>query len=502
MKLDPQACYRALRTRDARFDGRFFTAVRSTGVYCRPICPAPCPRFENCTFVPSASAAQELGYRPCLRCRPEASPGTPAWLGTSATVSRAVRLISEGALDDDSVETLAERLGVGPRHLRRLFLKHLGAPPLAVAQTRRVLFAKKLIDETSLPFADIALASRFTSTRRFNATIKRIYARTPRELRRTGRAAGRAPAPSDLVLRLPFRPPLDWDGLVRYLALRATPGVESVGAGGYRRTIRVNGAHGIVDVRPEAGANHLVARIRLPDATALIQVAERLRRIFDLGADPHEIALHLGADPMLGRRIERLPGLRVPGAWDGFELAVRAILGQQVTVKGATTLAGRLAATYGAKLEPHAAEGAPEELRFVFPEPEALADVDLARIGLPRTRAAAISNLARAVATGDLVLDSSRGLDESVGALCALGGIGVWTAQYVAMRALREPDAFPATDLGLRRAAAAHGRPLSGPALERAAEAWRPWRAYAAMALWMTDSPQPTQRRKTHATPA
>ena len=487
MELDPRACYRALQTRDARFDGRFFTAVRSTRVYCRPVCPAPCPRFDNCTFVPSAAAARELGCRPCLRCRPEASPGTPAWLGTSATVSRALRLIEEGALDTGSVDRLAERLGVGARHLRRLFLKHLGAAPLAVAHTRRVLFAVKLIDETRLPLGEIALASGFRSVRRFNAAIRAMYRRTPGELRRS-RAGRRAPGRPDLELRLPYRPPLDWAGLLAYLGTRATPGVESVRGAVYARTVRVDGTHGHVEVRPAPDGSFLLARIRLPNPTALIVIAERLRRVFDLGADPYEITRHLERDPLLGPHVARLPGLRVPGAWDGFELAVRAILGQQVTVKGATTLAGRLAASYGEKLAGSAADEAPEGLCYLFPEPAVLARTDLAHIGLPRARAATVQRLAAAVASGEMELDASRGLDTTVARLCALEGIGSWTAQYVAMRALREPDAFPATDLGLRRAAGDGERPLSAGALERLAESWRPWRSYAAVALWMSES--------------
>ncbi len=487
MQLEPQACYRALRTRDARFDGRFFTAVRSTGVFCRPVCPAPCPRLENCTFVPSAAAARELGYRPCLRCRPEASPGTPAWLGTSATVSRALRLISEGALDHGSVDALAERLGVGARHLRRLFLQHLGAPPLAVAQTQRLLFAKKLIDETRLPLGQVALASGFASVRRFNATIRQTYRRTPGDLRRASGKRSRRDG-AELVLRLPYRAPLAWDVLLGYLAGRAIPGVEAVRAGRYARTVRVRGAHGWLEVTAEPAANQLAARIHLPDASSLIEVAERLRRVFDLGADPHEITSHLRGDPLLGPRLRRLPGLRVPGAWDGFELAVRAVLGQQVTVRGATTLAGRLAASYGEKLADELAEQAPAGLRYLFPGPEVLADADLAQIGLPKARAAALRGLAAAVASGELALDASLGLEETVARLCELPGIGEWTAQYIAMRALREPDAFPAGDLGLRKALAAPGaKPLSSAALARAAESWRPWRAYAAVALWLGD---------------
>jgi AraC family transcriptional regulator of adaptative response / DNA-3-methyladenine glycosylase II len=478
--LDPDACYRALRTRDARFDGRFYTAVRSTGVYCRPICPARTPRRENCLFLPCAAAAQEAGYRPCLRCRPEASPGTPAWLGTSATVSRALRLIAEGALDQGGVDALAQRLGIGERHLRRLFLTHLGAPPLAVAQTRRIHFAKKLIDETDLPMSHVALASGFSSIRRFNDAIRHGYRRSPSALRQTRRRSGNGAGSSDISIKLPFRAPFDWEAVRNFLALRATPGVEAVGPDGYRRSVKLDGVHGTVEVSPAAGRNHLVARIRLSGPTVLIRVAERLRAIFDLGADPHPIAACLARDPQLRPALRAHPGLRIPGAWDGFELAVRAILGQQVTVRGATTLAGRLVEAYG---EPLSLDGG-RDLRFLFPEPAVLAGAELSGIGLPRARAAAISTLAAAVASGDLRLDATRGLEETVAKLKALPGIGEWTAQYVAMRALREPDAFPHSDLGLRRALGRPSQPLSPARLAKMAEAWRPWRAYAAVHLW------------------
>jgi AraC family transcriptional regulator of adaptative response / DNA-3-methyladenine glycosylase II len=513
MELDPDRCYRALQTRDARFDGHFFTAVRSTGVYCRPICPARLPKRENCEFMPCAAAAQEAGYRPCLRCRPEASPGTPAWQGTSATVSRALRLIADGALDAGSVDALAARLGVVDRHLRRLFLEHLGASPLAVAQTQRLLFAKKLIDETELPMSQIALASGFSSVRRFNDAVRNAWDRTPRSLRAArGGAKSRRTSTSDsasatptLVLKLPFRAPYDWQTLTAYLAFRAIPGVEVVDADHYARSIRLGELHGTVDVRPEDGENHLVARLFLAevdDAVPLIRVSERLRRLFDLTADPVTIAAHLSLDPELAGRVRERPGLRVPGAWDGFELAVRAILGQQVSVRGATTLAGRIVSQYGEDLpmrEPaHVATGngpaAPGTPQRLFPRPEALASLDPTTIGLPGARARAISSLARAVADGDIDLNAPADLSDSVDRLCALPGIGVWTAQYIAMRALREPDAFPASDLGLRRALGTDGALASAKQVEAASLAWSPWRAYAAVHLWVAPQASGTAR--------
>ena len=493
MELDADACYRALSTRDRRFDGRFFTGVRSTGIYCRPICPAPRPRRENCVFLACAAAAETAGFRPCLRCRPEASPGTPAWLGTSATVSRALRLIGDGALDEDGVPELAARLGIGERHLRRLFLAHLGATPLAVASTRRVFFARRLLDETRLPIAQVALASGFTSVRRFNEAMRAAFRATPSALRRASSAAS---AGSDLTLRLPYRPPLPWASLLGFLAPRCTPGVEEVVGDAYRRSFELAGAQGAVEVRPVAGRDHLLARIRLAGPAPLIRIAERLRSLFDLGADPAAIEPALRSDPRLARHLAAHPGVRVPGSFDGFELAVRVILGQQVSVAAATRLAGRLAEQYGTPLR--VAAWPDSSLCRVFPAPAALQGVDARSARLPRTRAAAIQALARAVDGGELALDGSRDLETSVRALAALPGIGEWTAQVVAMRALREPDAFPAGDLGLRRALGPAGRLATPARVRELSLPWRPWRAYAAALLWMGDAAGARPEREQH----
>jgi AraC family transcriptional regulator of adaptative response / DNA-3-methyladenine glycosylase II len=487
MSLDPVVCYRALRTRDARFDGRFFTAVRSTGVYCRPICPAPTPRLENCLFVPCAAAAQEAGFRPCLRCRPEASPGTPAWRGTSATVSRALRLIDEGALDTSNVEALAARVGVGGRHLRRLFLDHVGAAPRTVAQTRRLLFAKQLIDETDLPMAQIAFAAGFSSVRRFNEAVRETYARSPGEIRRGAGRRARADA-GEVCLRLAYREPYAWEATLAYLAARATPGVEAATERTYARAITLDDVGGVVEIERIDGEPALRARIRLERPVPLIRVAERVRALFDLSADPSAVEDVLGASPPLRRALRALPGLRVPGAWDGFELTVRAILGQQVSVAGATTLAGRLAAAHGAPLAPGVAVDA--SIGRSFPSAEALADADLEGVGLTRARAHAVRSLAQAVARDGLRIEPGEDPEATLDALRALPGIGEWTAQYVAMRALREPDAFPAGDLVLRKRMG-----LDARALEAASLAWRPWRAYAAMALWLGGEPGRAPRK-------
>jgi AraC family transcriptional regulator of adaptative response / DNA-3-methyladenine glycosylase II len=480
--LDRERCYAALRSRDARFDGRFFVGVRTTGVFCRPVCPARTPKLANVRFFACAAAAQAEGFRPCKRCRPETSPGTPAWLGSSATVSRALRLIAEGGLDEAPVDAFAARLGVGDRQLRRLFARHLGASPAEIARARRVHFARRLIDETALPMTEVAHSAGFRSIRDFNFAVRATFGRSPRELRR-----GRAPRVADrgrhgardLAVRLPYRAPLDFAGLLDFLRLRAIPGVEQVGADRYRRTIAQDGAAGAIEVRAVPGEDELEMRVRLPAYGGLIGIVERARRIFDLGADPLQIAGALRRDPRLAPLLRRAPGLRVPGAWDGFELAVRAVLGQQVSVQGATTLAGRLVERFGRPVE-----GLGEGLTRVFPSAEALAEADLARIGIPGARAETLRALARAVAGGGLRLHAAQGLDEAVARLVAIPGIGPWTAHYVAMRALGEPDAFPAGDLGLRRALARGGPLPSAREVERIAEAWRPWRAYAAVALW------------------
>jgi AraC family transcriptional regulator, regulatory protein of adaptative response / DNA-3-methyladenine glycosylase II len=473
--LDPGVCYRALETRDARWDGRFFTCVTTTGIYCRPVCPARRPKIESCVFVPSAAAAQAAGFRPCLRCRPESAPSAAAWRGTASTVTRALALIDEGALDEGGdVEGLAERLGIGGRQLRRLFDEHLGASPIQVAETRRVLLAKRLLTDTTLTLGNVALAAGFGSVRRFNVVIRRSCGFTPRELRaRTRTRPSHGDDASAVTVKLPFREPYDWTAMLGFLARRAIPGVEKITAESWRRTVAIDGARGTVEVR-RGGPSHLVATVCLTRVTALAPVLVRLRRVFDLDADAAAIARHLAKDARLAGAVDTNPGLRIPGAWDGFELAVRAILGQQVSVTAATTLAGRLVAAHGERLDDTGA--------LLFPSPAALAGADLRGIGLPATRAAAISALASAVVRDPDLLSRFRDVATTKAALAALPGIGAWTAEYVAMRALGEPDAFPSTDLVLLQALDAT------PADARAqAEAWRPWRAYAAMHLWMED---------------
>jgi AraC family transcriptional regulator, regulatory protein of adaptative response / DNA-3-methyladenine glycosylase II len=472
MTLDWQVCSRARLSRDARFDGKFFIGVLTSRVYCRSICPAPTAKEKNVRYFSTAAAAAEAGFRPCLRCRPECSPGTPAWLGTPNTVSRALRLIAESGLED-GVEALADRLGVGSRHLRRLFLRHLGATPIAVAQTRRLHFTKKLIDETKLPMGQIALASGFGSVRRFNAGILKVYHRTPTQIRRLARQTTIQPE-NQYLFRLRFRPPYNWKGMLAFLSARATPGVEVVADGIYRRSISWNGSQGYFEVSLDESNDALAARVQFGDPRSLFFITERIRKMFDLNADWSAIVRSLRIDPDLAVRLKAAPGLRVPGCWNGFELAVRAILGQQITVRGATSLAGRMAKLFG---QPFSTD---DGLTHLFPTPEVLADANVSSVGLPTARAETIRALARAVCEGQVNFEKIVDTDTFLAGLCEIPGIGKWTAQYVAMRALGEPDAFPSGDLGLLRALNLE----SSRELERRAEAWRPWRAYASMYLW------------------
>lgn len=475
--LDQRALDRARISRDSRFDGKFFIAVKSTGIYCRPICPSPTSKIGNVRYYPTAAAAAEAGYRPCLRCRPEAAPGTPAWLGTSAVVRRALRLIDEGFLDQQSVDELAERLGIGARHLHRLFVQHVGASPITVAQTRRLHFAKRLLDDTKLPITEIALAAGFGSLRRFNSAFRQTYERAPRELRRQRCVDSASASGNEVVLKLAFRLPYDWEQVRDFLATRAVPGVERVDARGYARTVAAADGHAVVCVRPLAGESALELRVSGAPPAALFQIASAARRMFDVGADPGRIALAFSSDKLLSSLVHLCPGLRIPGAWDPFECAVRAILGQQVSVAAGRTLASRIVARVGRSI-PTGDDG----LTHLFPTAAELATADLAGIGLTNARIRALQALAQAVASGEINFQAP--LEEALAALMSLPGVGAWTAQYVALRALNEPDAFPAADLVLRRMAAKNGTPLATRSLEALAEAWRPWRGYAVIHLW------------------
>ena len=484
---------RARVSRDARFDGKFIIAVKSTGIYCRPICPSPPSKAENVRYYRTPEAAAEAGFRPCLRCRPEAAPGTPAWLGTSAVVRRALRLINDGCLDVSSVDALAATLGVGPRHLHRLFLQHVGASPVVVAQTRRVQFAKRLIDETNLPITEIALAAGFGSLRRFNHAFQATYGRAPRDLRRLRRFGLTAEA-GEVVLRLAFRPPYDWPQVLGYLAARAVPGVERVDARGYARTVTAGDGHALIWVRPKGRENALEFRVRGAAPSALFHISSTARRVFDLAADPERIAHAFRADPLLAPIVKDRPGLRIPGVWDPFECAVRALLGQRGSVEAARRLTARLVARVGQPIarvgEPIA--GGTDGLTHLFPSAAAIEAADLQGLGLTVATAAALKGLARLVTDHGLVF--SEPVEEVAIALAAVPGCGPWVAQYTALHGLGDPDAFPGSDLMLRGMAGAGGRPLTVSALEARAEAWRPWRAYAAVRLWTHAGARPTRR--------
>lgn len=489
-RLDPKVCYQALKSRDARFDGRFFVGIVTTGVYCRPICPARSARFENCRFFATAAAAQETGFRPCLRCRPETAPDLGSWLGTSNTVSRGLALIAEGALDGESasVDALAERLGVGARQLRRLFRQHLGASPVTVAQTRRVLFAKQLLHETRLPMAEIALAAGFGSVRRYNETFQQLFRRPPSTLRRKGVSALAEGSVGEIgvTVRLSYRPPYDWRAMLAFLAARAIEGVERIDGDVYCRIMMLDRQAGMVEVRHLPSACCLGATIRFPFVRALPAIIARIRRVFDLGADVVAIGAHLARDPILAPLVAERPGLRAPGAWDGFELAVRAVLGQQVTVEAARKLGSRLARLCGTVL-PGGHIGA-RDLRLIFPTAQQVASADLSGLGMPTARKAALFALARAALANPSLFEPQGSVQETVARLRTIPGIGDWTAHYIALRAARETDAFPAGDVGLLRGAAPGIGTRPSPAVLRdRAETWRPWRAYAAQHLWAAD---------------
>ena len=464
--------------RDPRFDGRFFVGVRTTGIYCRPICPAVSPKRENVRLFDTAAAASEAGYRPCLRCRPEAAPGSPAWGGTSTTVRRGLRLIADGALEQGGVEALAARLGVSGRHLRRLFEHHVGASPQAIAHTERLHFAKNLIDQTGLPMMDIAVAAGYGSTRRFNDAVKRAWNKSPSELRRLRSAERKR---EGLVLRLPFYEPYDWSFFIDFFSCRAMPGVEHVDGETYRRVVRTSNGPALVEV--SRGTRQLEIAVRGVQPADLYALVQNLRDVFDTDAPIADISRVLAEDSLLSGLVGKYPGIRVPGAFDRFEHMVRAILGQQVSVRAATTLAGRIAERYGDPVpEVLSANG---RLSHLFPAPERLVRARLEVLGITRSRAATIRRVATAVVAGRLDAHPAAGANEFAADFLSLKGIGPWTVEYTLLRALKDPDAFPASDLGLIKAlSVGENEKLKAREIEERAECWRPWRAYAALLLW------------------
>ena len=478
MLLNEDQCYRALVTHDARFDGRFFVGVRTTRIYCRPVCTARTPLRRNCRFYPSAAAAEAEGFRPCLRCRPELAPGHAAVDASSRLAQAAAGLIEDGRLIDSGLDDLARSLGITDRHLRRVFQQEFGVAPVEYAQTQRLLLAKRLLTDTNLPVIDVAMASGFASLRRFNDLFQGRYRMTPTSLRRG--AIARTPG-ERLVFGLAYRPPYDWDAMLDFLARRAIDGVEAVVRGKYWRTVRVPAKSGealgwiCAERAPRRSSLRVTASPSL--AHALPALLSRVKHLFDLGCRPEDIAR------ALGELAESRPGLRVPGSIDGFETAVRAIIGQQVTVKAATRICARFAAAFGEKIEtPNAA------LTTVFPSARAIAALEPAQVaaqGIVLARSRAICALAREVVAGRLRLDPSADIDRTLEKLQQLPGIGPWTAHYVAMRALGWPDAFPPGDVAVLKALRQlHGTDLAPRAAEARAEAWQPWRAYAVLRLW------------------
>jgi AraC family transcriptional regulator, regulatory protein of adaptative response / DNA-3-methyladenine glycosylase II len=476
MHTDHDRCLAAIRARDPRFDGWFYTAVRTTGIYCRPSCPAVTPRAENVSFHPTAAAAQRAGYRACKRCRPDTSPGSPAWDPRGDLVARAVRLIADGVVDREGVEGLAAQLGYSSRQVERHLRAELGAGPLALARSHRARTARTLIEGSDLPLGEVAFAAGFGSIRSFNDAIRTVYDATPGELRRR---SGRRPVPAAdaITLRLPFRAPLTPDGLFGHLVATAVPGVEEWHDGAYRRSLRLPHGHGTVALTP--ARDHITCRLRLSDLRDLSAAVGRCRRLLDLDADPAAIDDHLAADPVLGPLVARAPGRRVPRTVDAEELAIRTVLGQQVSTAAARTHAARLVADLGDPIDDP--EGG---LTHLFPSAGAIAEVDPASLALPRTRRVALRGLATALADGAIDLGPGADRDAARADLLALPGIGPWTVEVVAMRGLGDPDAFLPTDLGVLAAADQLGLPATAATLIRAADRWRPWRAYAVQHLW------------------
>ena len=476
MDLEQEVCFRALSARDSRFDGVFFVGVTTTGIYCRPVCPARTPGRDRCRFFAHAAAAERDGFRPCLRCRPELAPGLAAVDSARRLAQLAAERIEAGALNNGgSLESLADELQVSSRQLRRVVRQAFGVSPIELAQTRRLLLAKQLLTETDIPVIDAALASGFESVRRFNALFRSRYGLTPTQMRKSVLPA---PDPGGIRLSVAYRPPLAWQPLLQFLSARSTAGVEQVGQEAYFRTVALDGCQGWIKVEQLPKRDALAVTMAIELLPVLPQLLSRIRRLFDVDARPDIIAAHLGADARLAESVRATPGLRVPGAFDEFELVVRAILGQRISVKAATTLAGRLAQTFGDTVDTPFAG-----LNRLSPSAEQLArprTSRLVKLGIAAARADCIRGVARAVSRGKLELAAAADPQCVMGALKELPGIGEWTAQYVAMRALHWPDAFPSGDLGLLRAAGQQ----TPQALNAIAAAWRPWRAYGAMYLW------------------
>ncbi|WTQ16329.1 helix-turn-helix domain-containing protein [Streptomyces sp. NBC_00228] len=480
MHTDTERCVRAVQSKDARFDGWFFTAVLTTRIYCRPSCPVVPPKPENMTFYPSAAACQQAGFRACKRCRPDTSPGSPEWNQRADLVARAMRLIADGTVDREGVPGLAARLGYSTRQIERQLLAELGAGPLALARAQRAQTARLLIETTALPMAEIAFAAGFSSIRTFNDTVRDVFALSPTDLRNR-RPKTTVLTPGTLTLRLPFRAPLNPDNLFGHLAATAVPGVEEWRAGAYRRTLRLPYGHGIASLTPTS--DHIACRLTLSDLRDLPVAISRCRRMLDLDADPVAVDDQLRTDPVLAPLVDKAPGRRVPRTVDEAEFAVRAVLGQQVSTAAARTHAARLVTAHGEPVDDP--EGG---LTHLFPSAESLAALDPESLAMPQSRRRTFTTLVAQLADNTLHLGVESDWAQTRAQLLALPGFGPWTVDAIAMRALGDPDAFLPTDLGVRRAAQELGLPSTPAALTARAAAWRPWRAYAVQYLWATDS--------------
>lgn len=493
MLPDFEDCYRAAEDKDSRFDGWIYCGVTSTGIYCRPSCPARTPKRQNIKFYPSAAAAQMAGFRACKRCRPDAAPGSPEWDMNADVVGRAMRLIADGVVEREGVPGLAAKLGYSERHIHRQMVERVGAGPLAVARSNRAQTARILLETTRLPIADVAFASGFASIRQFNDTIRAVFSETPSELRRRG-ARKDTGGRNAIVLTLPFRSPLAIDAMFEFLALRAVGGVELADDQGFARTLDL--PHGDGRVRLRSADNGLLAHFELADSRDLGPAVERVRRLCDLDSDPAAADASLARDAKLRALVRKQPGLRVPGCVSGGELAIRAVLGQQVSVKAATNAAARLAAEYGRPLELKSVGESPAAPDTIFPSAEAIAQIDPAALPMPRRRAQALTRLASELAEGTIKLDGGSDRDAVRDALIALPGIGQWTAEYIAMRALRDPDVFLPTDVGVRKGMAAIGLPEDPASVERHSRRWSPYRAYALQHLWQAATESDNMRKK------
>lgn len=480
LPMDEEHMYLAIKSRDARFDGWFFTGVVSTGIYCRPSCPALTPKRRNIRFYPSAAAAQQAGFRACKRCRPDAAPGSPEWNVRSDVVARAMRSIADGVVDRDGVEGLASHLGYSERHLNRLLVAEVGAGPISIARAQRAQTARVLIETTQVAMAEVAFASGFSSVRQFNDTIKEVFALTPSKLRESAIGNQSPQSPGVIQLRLPYRGPMDLEHLFRFLATRAIAGVEEGSSEHFARTMSLPHGQGVVELREgDPEKSWVRCSLYLDDLRDLGPAVQRCRRLLDLDADPSAIEDVLGSDRWLSKPVRALPGLRVPGHVDGAELAIRAVLGQQVSVAAAKHQAERLARSFGKPLM------APvRSLTHLFPSPDVIAGLGDEDLPMPASRRAAIRALSEAIADGEITLDAGTDREEAAAKLLKIPGIGPWTVSYIRMRALTDPDVFMPTDLGVRKALLSLGGPADPASAMKMSERWRPWRSYAQQYLW------------------